>query len=136
MTNPYDQSPIGDNGYGQQQPYGYNYNPQQSWTPPPAPDYSAGHNYPPPPGAYYREQKPDNMLVWTILSTVLCCWPVAACGIYYSTQVDTLWGQGRYEEAKKAARTAKILAITSTIPLVSLIIIYLVFVMIAVAMGW
>lgn len=123
MTNPYDQSPTGDNGYDQQQPYGYNYNPQQSWTSPPVPDYSAGYGYNYLAG-FYSQPKPDNMLVWTVLSTVLCCWPIGVFGIYYSIKVDKLWGQGRFQEAENAARTAKFLALVSFTIVVSLVVFY------------
>lgn len=101
MTNPYDQSPTGDNGYDQQQPYGYN--------------YLAG---------FYSQPKPDNMLVWTVLSTVLCCWPIGVFGIYYSIKVDKLWDQGRFQEAENAARTAKFLALVSFTIVVSLVVFY------------
>lgn len=51
--------------------------------------------------------KPDNYLVWAILSTVLCCLPLGIVAIIKATQVDTLWAQGDYEGAVQAARDAK-----------------------------
>lgn len=52
-------------------------------------------------------QKPDSLLIWSILCTVLCCLPLGIVAIVYSTKVDSLWAQGAYEEAEQAARTAK-----------------------------
>ncbi len=51
--------------------------------------------------------KPDNYLVWAILSTVLCCLPLGIVAIIKATQVDTFWAQGDYEGAVQAARDAK-----------------------------
>lgn len=62
---------------------------------------------------YPMAQKPDNLLVWTILSTLFCCWPVGGFGIYYSTQVDKFWWMGLYNEAYDAANKAKNFAIIS-----------------------
>lgn len=70
---------------------------------------------PPPPSAYSSQsqkpplghQKPDNMLVWSILATVLCCLPLGIVAIIYSNKVDPLWNEGKYEEAEKAAASAK-----------------------------
>ena len=40
-------------------------------------------------------QKPDNNLVWAILSTVLCCMPLGIVAIIKATSVDTLWTAGK-----------------------------------------
>ena len=51
---------------------------------------------------------PDNYLVWSILATILCCWPLGIPAIINATKVDKLWAQGdkagavaKSEEAKK-----------------------------------
>lgn len=49
--------------------------------------------------------KPDNYLVWSVLST-FCCNPGGIVAIVYSNRVDTLWRAGRAAEAKSAATTA------------------------------
>ena len=56
---------------------------------------------------------PDNNLVWAILSTVLCCLPLGIVSIIKSTNVNTLWAQGQYDEARKAADDAKKFAMWS-----------------------
>ena len=53
-------------------------------------------------------QKPENWLIWAILSTVLCCLPLGIVSIIYATKVDNLWNAGQYEEAEKASKTAKL----------------------------
>lgn len=51
--------------------------------------------------------KPDNYLVWAILSTIFCCIPFGIVGIVKASQVDTYWAQGNFAEAVQAARDAK-----------------------------
>jgi hypothetical protein len=51
--------------------------------------------------------KPDNFMVWAILSTIFCCVPFGICSIVYAAKVDSLWYSGNYDEARKAARTAR-----------------------------
>lgn len=50
---------------------------------------------------------PDNNLVWAILCTVLCCLPLGVVAIVKACSVDRLWLQGRYDEAKAAAKSAR-----------------------------
>lgn len=79
--------------------------------PPPTP-YSA----PAPVGGVAGSgQKPSNYLVWTILATVLCCLPIGAVGIYFSTQVDKLWSEGDVVGAESRSRSARNLAITAAV---------------------
>lgn len=54
---------------------------------------------------------PDNNLVWAILCTILCCLPLGIVAIIKSSNVNTLWAQGNYEAAQKAADDAKKYAI-------------------------
>ena len=52
-------------------------------------------------------QKPENNLVWAILSTLFCCLPLGIAAIYYASKVDGLWQNGDYEAAKEAADNAQ-----------------------------
>lgn len=52
-------------------------------------------------------QKPDNNLVWALLTTFLCCWPCSIVAILKASQVDSLWLAGEYDKARKAADDAK-----------------------------
>lgn len=51
-------------------------------------------------------KKPDNNLVWAILTTILCCLPFGVVAIIYSTKVDSAWSAGNYDEAQEAAKKA------------------------------
>ena len=76
------------------------------------------------------EAKPDNNLVWAILSTVLCCLPLGIVAIIKSTKVNELWAQGDYEGAKKAAADAKKFAIWGAAVGVIFLILYIIFVVV------
>lgn len=52
-------------------------------------------------------QKPDNNLVWAILSTVMCCLPLGIVAIIKASSVDELWNSGKYDEAYQAAADAR-----------------------------
>lgn len=77
------------------------------------------------------KQRPDNYLVWAILSTVLCCVPFGVVAIVKSTKVDTLWTDGRYDEAVRSADDAKKWAIISAVSAVVVWVIYILVLVIA-----
>ena len=60
-------------------------------------------------------QKPDNYLVWAILSTLLCCLPFGIVAIVKSSKVDTLWYAGNHVEAIQASNDAKKWSIISAV---------------------
>lgn len=78
-------------GYGSQPPGGYG-------TPPPG----VPGQYPSAP-----QGKPDNYLVWAILTTIFCCLPFGIVAIVKSSKVDGLWSSGQYAEAQAASADAK-----------------------------
>ena len=78
--------------------------------------------------------KPDNYLVWAILTTILCCLPLGIFSIINSTKVDNLWAAGQHAEARAAAEKAKQFAIYSAIAGVVVAILYF-FVVAAGSMG-
>ena len=53
------------------------------------------------------QSPPDNNLVWAIVSTILCCWPIGIFAIIKATNVNKLWAQGDYAGAQQAADDAK-----------------------------
>ncbi len=59
--------------------------------------------------------KPDTYLVWTILTTILCCLPLGAYAIYCSTRVDSYYMAGNYAEAQRQSANAKKWAIVAAI---------------------
>lgn len=58
---------------------------------------------------------PETNLVWAILCTVMCCLPLGIVAIIKATSVESLWREGRYEEAEKAADDAKKFALWGAI---------------------
>ena len=73
---------------------------------------------------------PDNNLVWAILSTLLCCLPLGIVSIVKSTSVNSLWAQGRYPEAQKAAEDAKKFAMWGAIAGVVVAVLYFLFIVV------
>jgi hypothetical protein len=58
--------------------------------------------------------KPNNYLVWSIITIFLCMIPGIVATVY-SSKVDGLWAQGHWAEASKSANTAKTWAIVGTV---------------------
>jgi hypothetical protein len=74
--------------------------------------YGVGQGYPAPaPGI----AKPDNYLVWAILTTLLCFLPLGVVSIIFAAQVDSKWVQGDAYGAMEASRKARTFAIASAI---------------------
>ena len=98
---------------------------------PPEQSYSGNYSQPssqqktgnttfPPPMA-----KPDNNLIWAILSTILCCLPLGIVAIISATKVDNLWNSGQHSQAVIEAKKAKSWAIYAAIAAVVCWVIYL-----------
>jgi hypothetical protein len=68
---------------------------------------------PPPPPPYGPGPKPENHLVWAILSTVLCCLPLGIASIVFAAQVDSKWSAGDYAGARESSEKAKKFALIS-----------------------
>ncbi len=60
-------------------------------------------------------QKPENYLIWAILSTLFCCLPLGIVAVIKANQVDSLWLGQRYDEALVASNEAKKWTIISAI---------------------
>jgi len=54
-----------------------------------------------------QPQKPDSLMVWSVLVTLLCFLPTGIVAIIYSNKVDNLWALKDYEGAEQAANSAK-----------------------------
>jgi hypothetical protein len=117
QQQPYYGAPQQPNDGVQQQPY---------YGAPQQPYYGAPQqpNYGPP---------PENHLVWAILSTVMCCLPLGIVSIVKSNQVNTLWYQGFPMEARKAAEDAKKWAMWSAITVGILVLLYVIFIIVMIA---
>ncbi len=51
--------------------------------------------------------KPDNNMIWAVLSTVMCCVPIGIYAIICANKVDELYNAGNVEEANRQAAEAK-----------------------------
>lgn len=60
-------------------------------------------------------RKPDNYLVWSILSTVCCCVPVGIFAIVNAAKVDGAWGRGDVAAAVKYSSDAKKFSIIAAV---------------------
>lgn len=75
--------------------------------------------------------KPDNYLVWAILSTVLCCLPAGIVAIVFATKVDSAWAMGDVAGARAASESAKKWSIISAIAAVAVSAAYFIFIIVA-----
>lgn len=87
----------------------------QTATPPPPPPTGVSDRAADPQNAQTNRHKPDTFLIWSILTTVLCCLPLGIVAILFSVKADNEWSAGRYEEALRAAEKAKICCIVSAV---------------------
>jgi len=84
---------------------------------------------PPPVGT--SPAAPPNYLVWAILATVLCFWPLGIASIVFSTQVNTRWATGDVQGAQASSRKAKTFAIvTAVVGMFAYVIVFVFFVFI------
>ena len=51
--------------------------------------------------------KPENNLVWAIITTVLCCIPLGIASIVYAAKVDGYYKEGKVEAALEASMKSK-----------------------------
>lgn len=58
-------------------------------------------------GGPYRPNKPDNNMVWAVLTTLLCCLPFGTYSIIQASKVNGLYNSGKYDEAQRMADEAK-----------------------------
>lgn len=80
-------------------------------------------------------QKPDNFLVWAILSTIMCCLPLGVVAILKANKVDTLWYANQHQEAIEAALEAKKWTLIAAGCGIAWIVIYLFIMVIAAIAG-
>ncbi|MGH8893164.1 MAG: CD225/dispanin family protein [Actinomycetes bacterium] len=75
---------------------------------------------------------PPNYLVWSILSTVLCCLPLGIASIVFAAQVNGKFAAGDIAGAQEASRKAKQFAIWSAVAGLVVGVLYLI---LAIAVG-
>jgi len=79
--------------------------------------------------------KPDNFLVWAILSTICCCMPFGIVSIVYASKVDGLWYAGNYYGAKDAASKARTWFWWSFGTALFIWFVYIIFVIVSIVIG-
>ena len=62
-----------------------------------------------------EEPMPSTWLVWSVLSTIFCCFIPGIIAIIFSSQVSSKYYAGDIEGAKRASRTAEIWIIVSVV---------------------
>lgn len=70
--------------------------------------------------------KPSSNLVWGILTTIFCCVPFGIVSIVHAAKVDSLWNEGKYQEACDAAKSAGTWACVSAIIGIALAVLYVI----------
>ena len=88
------------------------------------PNYQQPNYYQPNYAQGQRPMKPDNYLVWAILSTLFCCLPLGIISIVYSSKVDGLYNAGDYVGAQDASNKAKNYAMWGAIIAAICIVLY------------
>ncbi len=76
---------------------------------------------------YSQMQRPNSYLAWSIIVTILCCWPLGIPAIIYAARVDSQWMRGEYEEAMRSSRQAKNFTIASAIAAFVFVVIWMIF---------
>ena len=95
------------------------------------PDYQqAADDQPAPP------PMPDNYLALAIISTICCCLPFGVVSIVYATQVESLYLQGRYEEAVDKSNKAFKWAIASAATIAAIMMLYVLILLIIMNLGF
>ncbi len=95
------------------------------------PDYlQAADEQPAPP------PMPDNYLALAIISTIFCCLPFGVVSIVYATQVESLYLQGRYEEAVDKSNKAFKWAIASAATIAAIMMLYVLILLIIMNLGF
>jgi Interferon-induced transmembrane protein len=74
------------------------------------------------------QNRPNNYLVLSILSTIFCCWPLGIPAIVYASKVNTKFEEGDYEGAQEASKKAKTWIIWSVLAAFVILILYIVFI--------
>jgi hypothetical protein len=115
----------GQPGYGGGQP-GYGAGGQQAYG---APGYGGGPGY----GGAPAGGNVPNYLVWSILTTLLCCLPIGVVAIVYSTQVNSKLQIGDYQGAVEASGKAKMWCMISAGLGVAVSVLWIIFAIIGAA---
>jgi len=62
-----------------------------------------------------NQRPPENYLVWAILTTIFCCFPLGIVSIIKSSKVNEFWIRGEFAASRQASAEARKWAIWSAI---------------------
>ncbi len=79
--------------------------------------------------------KPDNYLVWAILTMILCCLPLGIVSLVYATQVDSKWSAGDVAGAENSSQQARTWAIWSAVAGIAFTVLIVIFVVLLPLLG-
>lgn len=79
----------------------------------------------------YKPMRPNDNMLWAILSTILCCVPTGVYAIFQSSKVNGLYNKGDYAEAQAMADSAKTWSLVSAILAFVFWVIYLFLIILA-----
>lgn len=82
-----------------------------------------------------RPPMPRNYLLWSVLTTILCCFAAGIVALVFSTQVTSRYYRGDYAGAEQASRNAQIWIIASIVLSVISNTLYVPFMLISSSMG-
>ena len=96
--------------------------------PPPVANYSSSNTNNYSTGSSFNNPEkppmPENYLIWSILATVFCCWPIGIFAIIQAAKVSSAYNIGDYQGAINASASAKKMTIvTACVGGIALIII-------------
>ena len=72
-----------------------------------------------------KPPRPSSYLALAIITTILCCLPTGIVSIIYSTKVNGLYEDGKYDEAERASKNAKTWGLVSIGAAFLVVIIYI-----------
>ncbi len=108
--------------------------PNPNFNQPPYPGYGQPPFGQPP----FQQGPPINgtpYLVWAIIITVLCCWPLGIPAIVYAAKINNLMLMGDYFGAQEAAKKSKMFTIISASVCLVFVAIYFIFIFFAMRSG-
>lgn len=82
-----------------------------------------------------NDVKPDSWLVWSILATIFCCLVPGIAGIVFAARVDNLWYAGHHDQAREAARKARLWTIVAVCCWLLMGLIYGVLMLLGISLG-
>ena len=82
-----------------------------------------------------QQSLPQNYLVFAILATIFCCWPLGIPAIIFAAQVNSKFTQGDFAGAEESSKKAKMFSFIAMGAGILAIIIYMGFMLLGAIVG-